>query len=48
MHATANAFWFCAGKAFSDRINAHPCQILTRLWPRFGLDLDYGKLLVSN
>lgn len=39
---------FDACKAFIDRINAHPNQIITRLWPKFELDPEYEKLLVSN
>ena len=39
---------FDACKAFIDRINAHPYQVVTRLWPKFELDPDYEKLLVSN
>ena len=39
---------FDACKAFIDRINAHPNQIIARLWPRFELDPDYEKLLMSN
>lgn len=35
-------------KAFIDRINADPVQIVARLWPIFELDPDYEKLLVSN
>lgn len=37
-----------ACNAFLDRINLHPEQIITRLWPKFELDPDYEKLLVSN
>jgi transposase len=39
---------FDACKAFIDRINAHPYQVVTRLWPKFELDPEYEKLLVSN
>lgn len=34
--------------AFIDRINLDPDQIIARLWPKFDLDPDYEKLLVSN
>jgi transposase len=39
---------FDACKAFIDSINADPQQILNRLWPKFELDPEYEKLLVSN
>ena len=39
---------FNACKAFIDRINAHPNQLLNRLWPKFELDTEHEKLLVSN
>jgi hypothetical protein len=39
---------FDACKAFIDRINADPDQLLARLWPKFELDLDFEKLLLSN
>ena len=39
---------FDACKAFIDRINAAPDQLLTRLWPKFDLDPDYEKLLLST
>jgi transposase len=39
---------FDACKAFIDRINAAPDQLLTRLWPKFELDPAFEKLLVSN
>jgi transposase len=38
---------FDACKAFIDRINADPQGILCRLWPKFDLDPDFEKLLVS-
>ena len=38
---------FDACKAFINRISAHPCQVVTRLWPRFELDPVNEKLLVS-
>jgi transposase len=38
---------FDACKAFIDRINADPQQTLARLWPKFHLDPDYEKLLLS-
>jgi hypothetical protein len=34
--------------AFIDSINRDPEQILKRLWPKFDLDPDFEKLLVSN
>jgi transposase len=34
--------------AFLERINLDPELILKRLWPKFDLDPDYEKLLVSN
>lgn len=34
--------------AFIDHINPDPEQIITRLWPKFVLDPDYEKLLVSS
>jgi transposase len=39
---------FDACKAFIDRINLDPNKIIQRLWPRFELDPDFEKLLVSN
>jgi transposase len=39
---------FFACKKFIDTINQDPDQIITRLWPKFDLDPDYEKLLVSN
>jgi len=39
---------FDACKTFINRINAHPDQVVTRLWPKFKLDPEYEKLLVSN
>jgi transposase len=33
---------------FIDRINLDPIRLVTRLWPRFDLDPDYEKLLVST
>jgi len=33
---------------FIEQINLDPDQIITRLWPKFELDPDYEKLLVSN
>lgn len=39
---------FDACKAFIDRINLDPEQIIARLWPKFDLDPDFEKLLVSN
>lgn len=38
---------FDACKAFIDRINQDPLAVINRLWPRFELDPDYEKLLVS-
>lgn len=34
--------------AFIERINLDPDQVVSRLWPKFDLDPDYEKLLVSN
>jgi len=39
---------FGACKAFIARINANPIQLISRLWPRFELDPEYKKLLVST
>lgn len=39
---------FDACKAFIDRINLDPEQIVSRLWPKFDLDSDYEQFLVSN
>jgi transposase len=39
---------FDACKAFIERINAAPEQLLSRLWPKFELDPEFEKLLVSN
>lgn len=39
---------FDACKAFIDRINADPLPLITRLWPKFDLDPEYEKLLLSN
>ena len=39
---------FDACKASIDRINAHPYQLVTRLWPEFELDPEHEKRLVSN
>lgn len=39
---------FDACKAFIQRINLDPAAIIARLWPKFDLDPDYEKLLVSN
>lgn len=38
---------FDACKAFIARINADPLQLISRLWPKFELDPEYEKLLVS-
>jgi len=38
---------FDACKAFIDRINLDPDALIRRLWPKFDLDPDYEKLLVS-
>jgi transposase len=35
-------------KAFIDRINLDPDAMIARLWPRFDLDPQYEKLLVSD
>ena len=37
-----------ACRAFIDRINLDPEAIISRLWPKFSLDPEYEKLLVSN
>jgi hypothetical protein len=34
--------------AFIARINLDPDGIISRLWPKFELDPDYKKQLVSN
>jgi len=34
-------------KAFIDRINRDPIAMIARLWPKFDLDPDYEKLLLS-
>lgn len=39
---------FLACKAFIERINLQPDAIIRRLWPKFDLDPDYEKLLVSS
>jgi hypothetical protein len=39
---------FDACKAFIDRINIDPQPIISRLWPKFELDPDFERLLVSN
>lgn len=39
---------FKACKHFIDTINQDPDQIISRLWPKFELDPDYEKLLVSK
>ena len=39
---------FDACKSFIDRINLDPDLIISRLWPKFDLDPDFEKLLVSN
>ena len=38
---------FDACTAFIARINANPLQIISRLWPKFELDPEFEKLLVS-
>ncbi len=38
---------FDACKAFIDRINLDPQALITRLWPKFDLDPEYEKLLLS-
>lgn len=37
-----------ACQAFISRINLDPNRLIQRLWPKFDLDPDYEKLLVSN
>lgn len=39
---------FDACKAFVDRINLDPERVIARLWPKFDLDPDFEKLLVST
>jgi transposase len=39
---------FDACKAFIERINLDPEQVIHRLWPKFDLDPDYEKLLISH
>ena len=39
---------FDACKAFVDSINTDPTALVYRLWPKFELDPEYEKLLVSN
>ncbi len=39
---------FDACKKFIDRINDDPTTLVSRLWPKFELDPEYEKLLVSN
>jgi transposase len=34
-------------QAFIDRINLDPIALITRLWPKFDLDPEYEKLLLS-
>ena len=34
--------------AFIERINSEPDTMVNRLWPRFRLDPDYEKLLISD
>ena len=38
---------FDACKTFIAHINRQPEQLISRLWPKFELDPDYEKLLVS-
>ena len=39
---------FDACKGFIERINAHPQELISRLWPRFELDPEFEKFLVSK
>lgn len=39
---------FDACKTFIDHINLDPEAIISQLWPKFDLDPDFEKLLVSN
>ena len=39
---------FQACMAFLARINANPLQLISRLWPKFELDPEFEKLLLSN
>ena len=38
---------FDSCKAFIDRINLNPDALINRLWPKFELDPDFEKLLIS-
>jgi len=46
-HASVPAL-FEACQAFIQRINRDPEQVISRLWPKFELDPDYEKFLVSS
>lgn len=46
-HPTIRAL-FDACIAFIERVNSDPLYMIDRLWPRFELDPEYEKLLVSN
>ena len=39
---------FDACNAFIASINADPLQLVSHLWPKFELDPEYEKLLVSK
>jgi hypothetical protein len=39
---------FLACKALIERINLQPDAIIRRFWPKFDLDPDFEKLLVSS
>ena len=39
---------FDACKGFIERINAHPQQLVSRLWPTFELDPEFEKFLLSK
>lgn len=39
---------FAACQDFLARINANPLQLISRLWPKFDLDPNVEKLLISN
>ena len=46
-HASVTAL-FEACLAFITRINAEPELLVKRLWPKFELDPEYEKLLIST
>jgi hypothetical protein len=46
-HHSLHDLWLDC-KAFIERINRDPDAMISRLWPRFDLDPDYEKLLLST